>query len=111
MHTLRPYALCLAILLFAGAITAAAEFAVLTAQTWEAFAPHGKEVDAIYGDYVLRNDKIVAVVAQPLATRNANMAACKTHIPNAAMESRGYLKCGAASRAKCSPAAQAKEQH
>ena len=60
-------------LLLAGAMAAAAEFAVLSPQTWEAFAPHGKEVDAIYGDYVLRNDKIVAVIAQPLATRNANM--------------------------------------
>ena len=28
----------------------------------------GKEVDAIYGDYVLRNDKLVVVIAQPLAT-------------------------------------------
>src|SRR5690349_15656255 len=50
-----------------------ADFAVLSAQTWDAFAPQGKEVDAIYGDYVLRNDQIVAVIAQPLATRNANM--------------------------------------
>ena len=60
-------------LLLAGSMAAGAEFAVLSPQTWEAFAPHGKEVDAIYGDYVLRNDKIVAVIAQPLATRNANM--------------------------------------
>src|SRR6478735_9253021 len=63
----------LIILLVACSIVRATDFAVLSPQTWEAFAPQGKEVDAIYGDYVLRNDKIVAVIAQPLATRNANM--------------------------------------
>ncbi|MBA4020552.1 MAG: hypothetical protein C0483_25615 [Pirellula sp.] len=51
----------------------AAELAVLTPATWQEFAPAGKEVDAIYGDLVLRNDRLVAVVAQPLPTRNANM--------------------------------------
>jgi hypothetical protein len=51
----------------------AAEFAVLSPRTWEEFAPQGKEVDAIYGDYVLRNAQVVAVIAQPMATRNANM--------------------------------------
>ena len=69
----RQYPLSLAMLLLAGAMAAAAEFSVLSPQSWEAFAPHGKEVDAIYGDYVLRNGKIVVVIAQPLATRNANM--------------------------------------
>ena len=72
MHLANSHS-SLAMLLLAGSMAAAAEFAVLSPQTWEAFAPHGKEVDAIYGDYVLRNDKIVAVIAQPLATRNANM--------------------------------------
>jgi len=33
----------------------------------------GKEVDAILGDFVLRNAHLTAVIAQPLATRNANM--------------------------------------
>ncbi len=51
----------------------AAEVARLTPKTWESFAPHGKEVDCIYGDYVLRNDQLVAVIAEPLRTRNANM--------------------------------------
>ncbi len=51
----------------------AAEIALLTEKTWDEFAPQGKEVDCIYGDYVLRNDKIVVVIAQPLPTRNANM--------------------------------------
>ena len=53
--------------------TGAADLAVLSESTWDEFAPQGKEVDAIYGDFVLRNDQIVAVIAQPLATRNANM--------------------------------------
>ncbi len=51
----------------------ATELVQLTAENWDDFAPQGKEVDCIYGDFVLRNDKIVVVVAQPLATRNANM--------------------------------------
>jgi hypothetical protein len=51
----------------------AAEVAILTEKNWDEFVPRGKEVDCIYGDYVLRNDKIVVVIAQPLATRNANM--------------------------------------
>ena len=46
---------------------------VLSEANWEQLAPKGKEVDAIYGDYVLRNNHVVAVIAQPLATRNANM--------------------------------------
>lgn len=35
-------------------VSFAAEIARLTPQTWDAFAPAGKEVDCIYGDYVLR---------------------------------------------------------
>jgi hypothetical protein len=51
----------------------AAEFAVLGPANWEELSPQGKEVDAIYGDFVLRNKNLVAVIGQPLATRNANM--------------------------------------
>ena len=51
----------------------AADLVVLTPQTWDEFVPQGKEVDAIYGDIVLRNDKIVAVIADPVKGRNANM--------------------------------------
>lgn len=49
------------------------EVAQLTAENVGRFVPEGKEVDAIYGDYVLRNGLITAVIAQPLATRHANM--------------------------------------
>ena len=50
----------------------ASEMAVLTAETWEEYAPQGKEVDSIYGDFVLRNERLVAVVAKPVKGRNAN---------------------------------------
>jgi hypothetical protein len=51
----------------------AAELVTLTPETWEAFVPLGKEVDAIYGDLVLKNDRVVAVIGQPVESRNANM--------------------------------------
>lgn len=51
----------------------AAEIAVLSPDHWDALAPAGKESDAVYGDWVLRNAHWTAVIAQPLATRNANM--------------------------------------
>jgi hypothetical protein len=51
----------------------AAELVRLSAENWEKYAPQGKEVDAIYGDFVLRNDKLIAVIAQPLASRHANL--------------------------------------
>lgn len=54
-------------------IASSAEVTTLNKDNWEKLAPQGKEVDAIYGDFVLRNDKIVAVIAQPIAGRNANM--------------------------------------
>ncbi|MDA0834717.1 MAG: CehA/McbA family metallohydrolase [Planctomycetota bacterium] len=51
----------------------AVELIRLEESTWTRFVPDGKEVDAIYGDYVLRNKHLTAVIAEPLATRNANM--------------------------------------
>lgn len=33
----------------------------------------GKEIDWIYGDYVISNDKLTAVIAAPLSTRDANL--------------------------------------
>lgn len=49
------------------------EAGVLAEDNWDRLVPVGKEVDAIYGDIVLRNGHLVAVIAQPLATRHANM--------------------------------------
>ena len=51
----------------------AVEVAQLDADNWDDLAPAGKEVDCIYGDYVIRNDEIVVVIAEPLPTRSANM--------------------------------------
>lgn len=51
----------------------AAEAVTLSPATWEAYAPQGKEVDCIYGDLVLRNAKLTAVIARPVEGRRANM--------------------------------------
>lgn len=40
---------------------------------WDQLVPTGKEVDAIDGDIVLQNAHVRAVIAKPVATRNANM--------------------------------------
>lgn len=50
-----------------------AELATLRPDNWEALVPQGKEVDAIYGDYVLRNDRVVAVIGRPGPDRHANL--------------------------------------
>ncbi len=66
--------LALALSLFAAHQSGfAAEIARLTAENWNTFVPQGKEVDCIYGDFVLRNDELVVVIAQPIKGRNANM--------------------------------------
>ena len=49
------------------------ELVALTEQNWEEYVPRGKEVDAIYGDYVLRNEHVVAVIAKDTPGRKANM--------------------------------------
>ena len=46
---------------------------VLTEANWDRLVPKGKEVDAIYGDTVLQNEYLRAVIAAPGVTRNANM--------------------------------------
>ena len=60
-------------ILFAPPATRAAEIIRLSEATWDNASPHGKEVDCIYGDWVMRNDQIVAVIADAVAGRNANM--------------------------------------
>ncbi|MDA1230187.1 MAG: CehA/McbA family metallohydrolase [Planctomycetota bacterium] len=45
----------------------------LNEANWDDLVPHGKEVDAIYGDFVLQNSLLRAVIAKPVPTRNANM--------------------------------------
>lgn len=51
----------------------AAQVVRLSEENWN-LVPAGKEVDAIYGDYLLRNDKVVAVVGDVAPTRNANLS-------------------------------------
>lgn len=50
-----------------------AELVRLNPDNWH-LVPGGKEVDAIYGDYLMRNDKIVAVIADVALGRNANLS-------------------------------------
>lgn len=45
----------------------------LTDDNIDAIAPRGKEADPIVGDLVIRNQFLTATIAQPIATRNANM--------------------------------------
>jgi len=40
---------------------------------WDDLVPQGKEVDAVYGDIVIQNAHLRAVIAKPVTTRNANM--------------------------------------
>jgi hypothetical protein len=54
----------------------AGEIVRLGPDNWK-LAPGGKEVDAIYGDYLLRNDKVAAVIADVVPGRNANLS-CKS---------------------------------
>ena len=46
---------------------------VLTEANYDQLVPQGKEVDAIYGDFALRNKAATAIVADVTSTRNANM--------------------------------------
>jgi hypothetical protein len=60
--------------LAAGTATArSAEIVTITPENSAVVAPGGKEADWIHGDHVIRNDRITAVVARPVATRHANM--------------------------------------
>ncbi len=69
----------LPVLLFGGLLwsqlstASATELIQITAENYQQVVPQGKEVDAIIGDWVLRNDQLVAVIAQPREGRKANM--------------------------------------
>lgn len=66
--TLASCAICLA---FFATMTIAAEIQVITPETKPAIL--GKEVDWIFGDYLMKNDVISLTIAKPSATRDANM--------------------------------------
>ena len=62
------------VLLFSLVIPASgSDLVTLSPRTWDRYVPRGKEVDAIYGDFALVNDQIMAVIAQPRNGRHANM--------------------------------------
>jgi hypothetical protein len=50
----------------------AGQIVTLDKDNWN-LVPGGKEVDAIYGDYLLKNDKVVAVIASNLWNRQLNL--------------------------------------
>lgn len=57
----------LALLLLAGCVgpAGAVELVTLSPANYDAFRPRGKEASAIFGDYVLRNERIVLAVGNP----------------------------------------------
>jgi len=55
------------------AAAGAGEVLRLDRNTWRSSKLAGKELDAIYGDWIIRNNNVIAVVADTLPTRNANM--------------------------------------
>ena len=77
MRTFRPRAAAIAalsaLLAIGSAASRAAEVIRLSEAAWDGAVPEGKEVDCIYGDWVLRNDRLVAVIADAIPTRHANM--------------------------------------
>ncbi len=50
-----------------------AEVIRLDKENFAQYAPKGKEADAIFGDLVLKNDRITVVIARPIPTRHANL--------------------------------------
>ena len=69
----RRMMMTLGLLALLGAKARATDLVALSPQTWDRYAPLGKEADAIYGDLALANDQLIAVIAQPRRGRNANM--------------------------------------
>ena len=73
----RTPAVVIALLLLAGLArqAGAVELTQLSQDNWARLAPRGKEVDAIFGDFVLQSDRATVVVAFPRQRRNANFTA------------------------------------
>jgi hypothetical protein len=72
MRTFLRFPTLIACLSLAAAAPAADSFEV--GEGREADLPQGKEADGIRGDFVLRNDKVVALVSQNAPLRRANMS-------------------------------------
>lgn len=71
MHLNRTFAAAL-FCVCCSATLHAAEAVVLNAANMH-LLPHGKEVDAVYGDYLMRSDKIAVTLGGPAAFRDANV--------------------------------------
>jgi hypothetical protein len=71
-----------AALLFCASLLQGAELFTLSPSNHAACSPGGKEADAIIGDYVLRNDRITAAVADPRLM--SGRSASRWAIPNVA---------------------------
>ncbi len=65
--------LCGVLVVLVSAPINAAEVVQLDKQNWDEYVPQGKEVDCIYGDFVLRSDRVVAVIGEAVEGRKANM--------------------------------------
>jgi len=70
------------LVLWAAEMAAAAERITLTPENWADNVPRGKESDAIIGDTVLRNDRIVCAIADPRLM--SGRSASRWAIPNVA---------------------------
>lgn len=72
MHN-KPKLLFVVALLCFAPTAAAVDLIQINEGNYDRVVPKGKEVDAIYGDWVLRNKHVVAVIANPTPGRKANM--------------------------------------
>jgi hypothetical protein len=72
MSCLR-FALPALLLMVLADVSRAAETFILGPETWERGFVDGKEADAIYGDIALRNNRLHAVIGDPVPGRKANM--------------------------------------
>src|SRR5215210_1327635 len=71
-HFIARTTVVIAILASISAAARGGEAARLVEANWD-LVPRGKEVDAVYGDLVMRNDKVVAVIASALPNRQLNL--------------------------------------
>ena len=79
LRTFVAVLVSMAVCLAAGGSTAiATEVLRLEESNWNDTVPRGKEVDAIYGDWVLRNQRVIAVIGAAVPGRNANMTVRNT---------------------------------
>lgn len=73
----NPALRCLLLIVIASAANSTAALATelirISESNYTQVVPTGKEVDAIIGDFVLRNNQVCAVLAQPVVGRQANM--------------------------------------